>query len=99
MKNRVNMFTLLIQCWEWIKAHNPGSPFKKARLNFITIHCMLAIRGIEDPGNSGANRALDIYILSLTIIVSLLLYAGKNLAYIDALFLACGCATLSGLNT
>lgn len=30
----------ILELWEWIKAHNPGSLFKKKhRLNFITIHC------------------------------------------------------------
>lgn len=41
----------------------------------------------------------DLYILSLTIIGSILLYPAGGLAYIDALFFASGVATQSGLNT
>ncbi len=41
----------------------------------------------------------DLYILSLTIIGSILLYPAGGLAYIDALFFSSGVATQSGLNT
>ncbi|KAI4188415.1 MAG: hypothetical protein LQ348_003933, partial [Seirophora lacunosa] len=68
-----------VDSWRWLKAHNPGSPFKKRRLNFITIHYL--------------------YIMSLTIAGSVLIYPAGNTAYIDALFFASGCATQSGLNT
>ncbi len=40
----------------------------------------------------------DMYILCLGIIGSILLYPAGNLAYIDAIFFATGCATQSGLN-
>lgn len=43
--------------------------------------------------------AVDIYICSLAIIGSILLYPAGGMAYIDALFFATGCATQSGLNT
>ncbi|KAL9071025.1 MAG: hypothetical protein Q9161_004525 [Pseudevernia consocians] len=70
----------LLESWEWIKARNLGSLFKKKhRLNFITIHYL--------------------YILSVTIVGSILLYPAGGLAYIDALFFASGSATQSGLNT
>jgi len=39
------------------------------------------------------------YLISLTILGSILLYPIKNMAYIDALFFAAGSATQSGLNT
>ncbi|KAL8953823.1 MAG: hypothetical protein Q9222_000332 [Ikaeria aurantiellina] len=68
-----------VDSWQWIKSHNPGSPFKKRHLNFITIHYL--------------------YILSLAIIGSILIYPAGNLDYIDALFFGSGCATQSGLNT
>ncbi|KAL8769408.1 MAG: hypothetical protein Q9209_004636 [Squamulea sp. 1 TL-2023] len=68
-----------IDSWHWIKSHNPGSPFKKRHLNFITIHYL--------------------YILSLAIVGSILIYPAGNLNYIDALFFASGSATQSGLNT
>ena len=41
----------------------------------------------------------DIYMISLAIFGSIVLYPGGNMAYIDALFLASGSATQSGLNT
>lgn len=73
------MFGPFIDTWHYVKAHNPGSPFKKRHLNFITIHYL--------------------YILSLAIGGSILIYPVRNLDYIDALFFASGCATQSGLNT
>lgn len=41
----------------------------------------------------------DIYIISASILGSLILFAGGNMRYIDALFMAGGCATQGGLNT
>lgn len=41
----------------------------------------------------------DLYIMSLTIVGSILIYPAGNLDYIDALFFGSGCATQSGLNT
>ncbi|MCJ1473619.1 low affinity potassium transporter, partial [Lambiella insularis] len=29
--------------WQWLKAHNPGSPFKKRRLSFMTCHYIYII--------------------------------------------------------
>ncbi|KAK9325374.1 cation transport protein-domain-containing protein [Lipomyces orientalis] len=40
-----------------------------------------------------------IYIMAFTIVGSILIYPVRNIAYIDALFLAAGAATQSGLNT
>ncbi|KAJ8097957.1 cation transport protein-domain-containing protein [Lipomyces tetrasporus] len=40
-----------------------------------------------------------IYIMAATILGSILIYPVRNIAYIDALFLAAGAATQSGLNT
>lgn len=41
----------------------------------------------------------DIFIISVSILGSLILYAGGNVDYVDALFMAAGCATQGGLNT
>lgn len=41
----------------------------------------------------------DIYIISVSIVGSVILFAGGNLSYVDALFMAAGCATQGGLNT
>ena len=46
-----------------------------------------------------ATGSSDLYIISLVVIGSILLYPAGNLRYIDALFFASGCATQSGLNT
>lgn len=73
------MFGPLLDILEWLSEHNPGSPFKKRHLSFITIHYL--------------------YLISMTIIGSILLYPAGGLAYIDALFFASGAATQSGLNT
>lgn len=39
------------------------------------------------------------YLISMTILGSVIIYPSKNMAYVDALFFACGAATQSGLNT
>lgn len=41
----------------------------------------------------------DVYIISSVIIGSLLIFAGGNIAYIDALVFAGGACTGAGLNT
>ena len=41
---------------------------------------------------------LDIYIISSALLGSLLIYAGKDISYIDALFFATGACTQAGLN-
>lgn len=41
----------------------------------------------------------DIFIISISILGSLILVAGGNIRYVDALFMAAGCATQGGLNT
>ncbi|KAL8973029.1 MAG: hypothetical protein Q9183_000197 [Haloplaca sp. 2 TL-2023] len=74
-----SIFSPFTGAWRWIKSKNPGSPFKRRRLNFITIHYL--------------------YIMSLAIAGSILIYPVGNLEYIDALFFGSGCATQSGLNT
>jgi hypothetical protein len=48
---------------------------------------------------AGANRDADAYIIFHTLLGSVVMYAGSDLKYIDALFFASGCATQSGLNT
>jgi len=42
---------------------------------------------------------IDTYILFHTLLGSVIMYSGTNLAYVDALFFASGAATQSGLNT
>lgn len=50
------MFGPLLESWEWIKAHNPGSLFKKKhRLNFITIHCTSLLLYRPKPAMPDAN--------------------------------------------
>lgn len=39
------------------------------------------------------------YIISMTLIGSIIIYPARNMPYIDALFFASGGATQSGLNT
>ena len=92
----VIMFSPMVESWEWLKAHNPGSPFKQRRLNFITIHCTSQCSYVNLNADEHAS---DLYILSVTIIGSILLYPAGGLNYIDALFFASGTATQSGLNT
>ncbi|KAL4747355.1 hypothetical protein BDW72DRAFT_183017 [Aspergillus terricola var. indicus] len=40
-----------------------------------------------------------IYIISISLVTSIIIYPGNDLAYIDALFFSAGAATQSGLNT
>jgi Trk-type K+ transport system membrane component len=40
-----------------------------------------------------------IYIISMSLVTSIIIYPGNDLAYIDALFFSAGAATQSGLNT
>ena len=50
------MFGPLLESWEWIKAHNPGSLVKKKhRLNFITIHCTSLLPYHPKPAMPDAN--------------------------------------------
>ena len=79
--------------------HVPHKLFQKRRLNFITIHCKLYALGASVGDCCILILLLDLYILSMTIIGSILLYPAGGLDYIDALFFASGCATQSGLNT
>ncbi|KAL8991172.1 MAG: hypothetical protein Q9177_000347 [Variospora cf. flavescens] len=59
----------------------------------------------QNPGLLFKKRRLNfitihyLYILFLSLLGSLLIFAGGNIDYIDALFFASGCATQSGLNT
>jgi Trk-type K+ transport system membrane component len=51
--------------------------------------------------NLGLNFILIhyIYIIAITLLTSIIIYPGNDLAYIDALFFAAGAASQSGLNT
>ena len=46
-----------------------------------------------------AHNFLDAYIISWTLIGSVIMYGNGRIPYIDALFFASGAATQSGLNT
>ncbi len=93
----------LFDIWDWVKGHNfLGSLIgvKKRRLSFITIHCTLKSWSKYNSGLPMLTfMLLDLYVIGLAILGSIVLYPGGNIAYIDALFLASGCATQSGLNT
>ena len=88
------VFGPFIESWEWLKAHNPGSPFKKRHLSFLHIHCMWSLKA---QAVSNADF-LDMYLISWAIVGSVMLYAAGGLAYIDALYFSSGAATQSGLN-
>ena len=98
------MFSPFIETWEWVKARNPGSPFKKRRFSFRTLHCkvlsctvLVALVMVSKAYQW--HLALDIYLGSLAILGSILIYPAGGMAYIDALFFCAGAATQSGLNT
>lgn len=96
------MFSPLLETWGWVKAHNPLKAItglKTVRLNFITIHCTLKGKHSVRDNAYHTMTLLDIYILSLAIVGSILIYPAGGLDYIDALFFGSGAATQSGLNT
>ena len=87
-----------LESFKWAKQHAPQKPFQKQHLSFITIHCQSTISNtysVKQPTDIDT----DLYIISMSIIGSILLYPAGGLSYIDALFFASGCATQSGLNT
>lgn len=59
------------------------------KYNFLTFHC--------GPLDLTAN-ILDLYIISSSLLSSLLILAGGNITYIDALFFGTGACTQAGLN-
>lgn len=94
------MFGPWVDALHWAKSHGPYKALKKQRLNFIMIHCrMKKLPCFSYTSNRELTSPVDLYIISMTIIGSILLYPVGNLNYIDALFFASGCATQSGLNT
>lgn len=98
------MFGPFIETWEWVKAHNPGSPFKKRHLSFITLHCKIqscqaSLALVTIWTTDWWRSVIDLYLIGITILGSILLYPAGNMRYIDALFFSAGAATQSGLNT
>ena len=67
--------------------------------NFITLHCMARTKHLSRVHVTNHFAYLDMYLISMTIVGSVILYPTKNMAYIDCLFFASGAATQSGLNT
>lgn len=89
------MFGPWLAVFGWLRQRVPhGWSAFKPRLNFITLHC-----AYTDIATWQVLRRIDMYITLMTIVGSIILYPGNNMAYIDALFFASGGATQSGLNT
>jgi hypothetical protein len=64
--------------------------------NFITLHCT----SMSDQRRQEmvVKHRVDLYVILTTIVGSVVLYGGKNMAFVDALFFATGGSTQSGLN-
>jgi hypothetical protein len=62
----------------------------KPQYNFITLHCTCS--------HSMDRLTLDVYIIASVLVGSLLIFAGGDIAYIDALVFAGGSSTGAGLN-
>lgn len=78
----------------WIRNRLP-------ELNFLIIHCNLPLSFSTSVSRSLLTPlcVLDVYIINCVMVGSLLIYAGGNIEYIDALFFASGSCTQAGLNT
>ncbi|KAI9726097.1 MAG: low affinity potassium transporter [Chrysothrix sp. TS-e1954] len=71
------------------------------------IETWIWIKGLAPHFSSFKNHRISfnfimlhyIYIISIALIGSVIIYGSKNMAYVDALFFGCGAATQSGLNT
>lgn len=66
-------------------------------INFLFIHCIKPSSWQEFP-LANFYFCIDVYIISSCLVGSLLIYCGKNISYINALFFAAGSATQAGLN-
>lgn len=91
------MFTPWLVVFGWLKQHVPTkwSGFKQ-HFNFITLHCMF---WSQRHRRGNAKQLADTYIISMSLIGSIILYPTHNMPYVDALFFGSGAATQSGLNT
>ena len=82
------------------KAKSPGLGDRRQKTPFELHHDTLYVcRTVRNAPWILMFAPLDLYIIGLAIFGSIILYPGGNMAYIDALFFASGCATQSGLNT
>lgn len=92
------MFGPWLSTVTWLRHRMPkGLSVLKPNANFITLHCE---QHLWQRVWLEANSRADAYIITWTLIGSVILYgSGGNLDYIDALFFASGAATQSGLNT
>jgi len=67
------------------------------KYNFITLHCTPSPVPVNHCGLLMV-LTIDIYIISSVLLGSLLIFAGKDITYIDALYFAGGACTGAGLN-
>jgi len=88
-----------IEVYTWLKTMKPTFRFRWPNPNYITLHCMAPQYSIEWTIGQLLIVSIDAYLISLSILGSIVLYPIKNMAYIDALFFSAGAATQSGLNT
>jgi hypothetical protein len=72
---------------KWLKRVGPA-------YNFLTVHCtsLPQFRCIR------VRLMVDIYIISSTLFGSLMIYAGRDISYINALVFSAGSCTQAGLN-
>lgn len=109
--NYPQMLTMLHCCRPWIETYiwlkgalpdlSGGWKFKIPHIsfNYIMLHCKKDLDRTQRARGMAYISPTDTYLLALTIIGSVVLFGAGNMAYIDALFFASGCATQSGLNT
>lgn len=84
-------------CPTGLEAGSPRSPTSPSTLSCFTVRRIFFRKGHVQRLTDRVSS--DSYMLSLTMLGSVILYGGGNLKYIDALFFASGAATQSGLNT
>lgn len=92
------MFGPWLETFAFVRGLVP-SRMPRPHFNYITLHCKCTFRDgpALDPANG--RHSTDMYLISITIIGSVIIYGKRNIDYIDALFFASGAATQSGLNT
>jgi len=72
----------------------------KVHFNFITLHCESGLELQHFPFREQTlTCTLDCYLIGMILILSVVIFTGSNIRYIDALFFASGACTQSGLNT
>jgi hypothetical protein len=73
--------------FQFLRRHAPAA-------NFLFFHCTRTTCPVTIP-----LTGTDVYIISSTLVGSLLIFAGgQNLSYVDSLFFAAGACTQAGLN-